>query len=192
MTGRKEREREEVGVGPRCSSRIVNRAGTEGYIVSRLAGKTVLLVVGQSEGEGSTSSISDKSHGGPFVPTVPGLEPRVFHQVFPAINVRPPSDRSFSTAADSSRRRHAEGGRGRGDGGILTHANSDDFVPRTLHEHAAFSTIASAPSRSLRLSPPLPRLFLSRTKFNLVGRRDNGGNNNERTRQLFFKVFLGY
>lgn len=113
VTGRKEREREEVGVGPRCSSRIVNRAGTEGYIVSRLAGKTVLLVVGQSEGEGSTSSISDKSHGGPFVPTVPGLEPRVFHQVFPAINVRPPSDRSFSTAADSSRRRHAGRGEGR-------------------------------------------------------------------------------
>lgn len=127
--------------------------------MSRLAGKTVLLVVGQSEGEGSTSSISDKSHGGPFVPTVPGLEPRVFHQVFPAINVRPPSDRSFSTAADSSRRRHAgrEGrrGRGRGDGGILTHANSDDFVPRTLHEHAAFSTIAVSLASPLSSTPPI-------------------------------------
>lgn len=119
--------------------------------MSRLAGKTVLLVVGQSEGEGSTSSISDKSHGGPFVPTVPGLEPRVFHQVFPAINVRPPSDRSFSTAADSSRRRHAGGG---GDGGILTHANSDDFVPRTrrvFHDRVCAVSLASP----LPSTPPI-------------------------------------
>ena len=65
------------------------------------AGRRSWLVAGQSERETCTSSISDKSRGGRFVPD---LEPRVFHQVFPAINVRSPSDRSFSTA-DSSRRR---------------------------------------------------------------------------------------
>lgn len=107
----------------------------------------------------------------------------MFHQVFPAINVRPPSDRSFS-ATDSSRRRprHAGGEPSssrptphRGDGKtVLTHANSDDFVPLTTLCYV--STIGSPPPTSI--IPPLERNSES-SAFVSRGRHYNNDYNND-------------